>query len=448
MPTHTLRIRINGQDTFPASAGGDNQPWTTRVSRLKITGGGGGFFRNAQPWTCSLDLTIPPALAMHPRTITIGVEGPRTTPPAWGVDVGGGRAYRIVFHGTVATADTQLLDGRLRINAIDEMTTLFSRRARLAASANTGPRAVLAAIAAAHGLTINGNTGFPNVATGGGYQIDAPAQKDTPNGDYIRTALAGTGMSCGAEWGGTLGAPELWWRPDWFWGDPNIDVARRGVISIPKMWQLEYSDLGVAFDDFYAVVNVDGTDSGGTRRYGWARIHDANDRLTLGRRELQLAGWLDTTTQCRLAAKHLLSRVGYPIQLLPRIVKVNADHFADAGLAGVGNASYREQQAWAMATCMLGDQVMFETAALNPTTFVDPATAPGITPAAVDMLAIIRNAVIGENLWYSVNTNAYTVRTITREWDPAGGWQLELGLAPDHATGYIVDNADTDSGTY
>lgn len=447
MPTFDLLVAINGSTVWSAAQGGDDEPWTTRVSRLRITGGGGGFYRTAQPWTCSFDLDIPPQLAHMPRTVTVAVRGPRSgILPDWATG-SGGVAYRVVFHGNVVTAEQDILGSPIRFNAVDEMATLFSRRARLAASANTGPRAVLAAIASAHSLTIGGNTAFPNTATGGGYQIDAPAQRDTPNGDYIRTALAGTGINCHAEWDGPIATPTLRWRPDWFWDDPAIDWARLESVRVPKMWQLSYPQLGYAFDDYMAYVNVDGTDAAGTRRWGRARIHDATQRLSLGHREAQLTSWLDSTTQCRLAAKHLLSRVGYVTQLQLQRLEVNVDHFAGPGLSGVSDATHREKQAWAMATLMLGDLITFESAALWPGTFQDPA--PYVTDDVEDVLANIRAPTLGEPGWSTVTTGGdYSIRYLSREWDPSTGWTLELGLHPDHPTGYTIDNADTDSGTY
>lgn len=447
MPTFDLLVAINGITIDVVGDIGSGEAWVKRLTGLRITGGGGSFTSPTEPWTCSFGLRLAPDEAHIPRTVTVAVRGPLpdASAPAWATgssDV----YYRVVFHGNIVTARHNILDGLVEFNAVDEMATLFSRRARLAASANTNPRAVLSAIETAHSLTISGETSFPNATTGGGYQIDAPAQHGGANGDYIRTALAGTGVNCHAEWDGPITSPSLLWRPDWYWADnATINVARRQSISIPKMWQLSYPELGYNFDEFNAYIQVDGTDSAGTRRWGDARIHAAADRLSLGHREVRLDSWLDTATQCRLAAKHLLSRVGFPTQSLPIRVDVNVDHFAGPGLSGVGDSTYRLTRAWGMATAMLGDTIVFETAAMNPTTFQDPA--PYVTDDVENMLDLIRAATIGEPDWSTTTTNAYAIRWLSRAWHPSTGWTLELGLQPD-SDGYTVDTADTDSGTY
>lgn len=439
-----LYLAINGELT-DTTVENDTALWATKCGNVKINGGGGSWWRTSEPSKARLDILIPARLAHKVRTVTIAVKSAATltgTIPTGTI----GSSYRIVFHGDVqsirATADP---NGAVEIDAVDEMSGLMNRRARTAASPNTGIRALLTDIETAHTLTMNGGTTFPSSADFP--NLDRPAQKGISNGVWLRTALAGTGINMAAEWETSITAPALMWRPDYFdtLYSASVATTRQWTWEAVHPWSYVYTDIGIQWQDFIARVNLDGENAAGTQYYGWAKLSDTAVRAKLAQRENNQTTWMDNAADLQKYARRLLAHVGEPNWLKINQVTLPIEKLYSLYLSeGFVDADI---EAFTAAAMMPGDQIDWRdpfdnTNALAPDW---PAVAPDGGDLYDNLLA----------LWYvTVEDNGVTnasgrhiIRSITREWTPNGGWFVTYGLDPySQLTG--TDIASNGSGTY
>jgi hypothetical protein len=452
MTTYTLRFAINGSET-DEDVEEDSAAWTSKLSNLKITGGGGGPVKTASNWVCSFELVVPIDVAAKVRTVTVAVEGPWTdTLKAWMTSDTTDRAYRVVFHGDVTGVRVGLLEGRVEMDATDEMYGLMQRRARLAAATGSDIKTLLQDIETAHGLTMTGAAQFPDSTTqfedaSTLMTIYRPAQKRVRNGEFIAQALAGTCINCSAEWDGPITAPAMAWRPDFYWHHSSISTTRRMQIPMPRPQAFGFSDFGYAYDDHYARITVNGANSS-TDYYGWARLDDAADRNALSNREASLTSMFNSLLRLIASALTVLGQTGYPSYLRPYQIDVSADHHYTA-LSGWTGATGETQETlgyW-LATAMLGDQLYWLDT--GDPGYESVTTALGAQKAA-DLQSAFFPAVdtSGPGGAFDSSTRYHAIRQITRTWTPTGGWMLELATYPHFVVGIGTDpTGDTGSGT-
>ena len=443
-----IRIAINGSET-DVDVEADSAAWTSKVGRVRITGGGGSWMRQPNPFTCNVDVMVPAELAPLIHTITIGlslVASTVSTLPAG--TIAGSTPYKIIFNGSVSHAKTSMPEAPVQIDFMEDVQGYLSRRAGVAAAPNTGIRALLDDIETAHSDTIAGNDQFPSAADFP--NLDRPAQNRATNGDMIRTALAGTGINLSSEWTGSMTAPEFRWRPDYFDSvySASVSTTRQWSWEAGYPWLLGYPDIGIIWNDFVARISVDGIDSADQVRNGWARLSDTAMRAALGRREANVKTWMDSTSDLQRAARRLMAFQGEPtyshlyqltIPIEPMYRKYLADGAVDA-----------EIETLTAAGLLPGDLIT----ARNPwnDTHPDYGDWPTATPYG---------GTVGDTLnalWYpSVTDNGagtivveHVVKTVTREYTAAGGWVVTYGLDPHGANGGLVgtDIASYGNNTY
>lgn len=476
MTTYGIRIAINGSE-IDDFVEGDNASWDTKIGEIKTTEGGGSFLREAQQATCSFVANIPEILAPLMRTITIAVEGPYTaSAPSYWNDNGDGTFYRIIFHGPiVASKLVGFTENLVQFDAISEMQTLYERRAQLASTNNTGPRALCTDIETAHSLTIlNANPMVPTAADF--YNMDRPAQGSASNGDWLRTATAPLGMTITGDWEGTIDAPELAWRTDyqWFTGG-NYEIIKAG-----RPWNYVYSDIGITWRDFVARIEVNGETGNsishygfvrypnwngprpptriidvrnGTRYWGRASLDNGTVRSRLGFQEASIGSWIDTAAECEAAAKRLMRHQGEPSYLKMNKVGWWPDQVAaDAATDPLVDPD-PEDIGMVHACVMLGDQMAGRQSgeAFDDSNGIGGDNAYGTWPDhcpvssdRYDLLEALWNVQIENNGSTSGIVDYYTIRTISREWTPTGGWWIEVGLEPDG----LVSVTSSSNGTY
>lgn len=429
-PTYTMRVAINGSET-DVDVENDSASWLTKVGSVRITDGGGSWHSPPQQAGATLTVHVPISLAPFIRTVTIGVEGPYSgTIPAWltAAGTGTGRYYRVVFHGPVVSVRPAGAIGQavIQIDAISEMQTLFERRAKTTATNNTGPRTLCNNIATAHSLTIGSNTSVPDAA--GSYQIDRPDQKDATNGEWLKTNMAGLGYWITAEWDGPITAPALQWRTDYPWTSGRWQQVRAG-----RPWKYVYEDYGTTWKDFAARIEVDGVNSAGTKYYGWARLNSGTVRAQLGYQEIKVSTWIDSASQCQTAAELAIRHQGRPTYLKMFRVGIPLEVCHLDAAADSGYTEDEDKVFMGHACLMPGDQLLARTSGgqdwVTPNTAGEfPPFYPVGTGSVDDLLALWQPQIINTTGNYADN---FTVRSVVREWEPFGGWYLQVDLDPD-----------------
>jgi len=442
--TYTLRVAINGSET-DVDVEADSAAWTSKISKLKISGGGGGPVKQGRPFGCSFELAVPIDRSIYVRTITVAVEGPWTTTlKGWMTAGATGKAYRVVYHGDVISAKVGLLEGAVEFDSLDEMYALGERRARVASATGSDIKQLLQDIETAHSLTMSGADQFPDSTTpfmdGSTLMlIYRPAQKRTRNADFIANALAGTTVNMTCDWDGPITAPTMRWRPDHYYVDSSISTTRRQTLPMPRAQAFGFSDFGYAYNDHAARIDVAGASST-TDYYGWARLDNATDRNALGNRSAGLTGMWNTAARCEQAARTVLGQTVYPSFYHPFRIDASADHHYQT-LAGWTGATGESQEAtgFHLAACMLGDQIRWLD--VLDTGYESYSTALG-TQKAADLANVFAPS------FGSVSTFLHDIRTLTRYWTPTGGWILELGTYPSFVSPYDSGDAnDYGSGT-
>jgi hypothetical protein len=450
-PVYTCRIAVNGSET-DTDVEADSAPWLGKITDLKMSGGGGSWWKTPTALACSFDVDVPAKVAHLIRTVTVAVQGPRSSVPAWGTTATGSQRYRVVFHGDVVgikgvkggNNSTVLI----QVDALDELNGLMNRRAHLAADPSIGYKGVLDAIATAHSLTIAGSNQFPTLAQK--YEMDMPKQKNASNGTLLNTVAAGFGSHVVAEWAGPITAPVMRWRPD-FYDPAATSQSNRVQWTAGRPWSLAYPDFGIAWQDYIAALTVNGR-YGSATPWGRAWLHNSAKRKAVGNRELILSTYLvghtntvptPDTTWPSDAAKELMGRVGdagaalLMKQLQARVEVVYADALADSGGSNGFDAD-PEDWAWDLATMMIGDEILPRSPFTNLDTggvgtYNDwgqwPARAPYNGAAYQDLAALWQPTLSNTGVDTEVPAS-FVVRTITRTWDPAAGWDLLLGLDP------------------
>jgi hypothetical protein len=439
VPAYTLRVAINGSET-DVDVENDDADWLTKIANLRTTDGGGTWFRAGNQAAAALDLNIPLAVADAVRTVTIAVQGPHDGGGGasdYLTSVGGGLYYRVIFHGTVVAKKAVVGEPLIQIDAISEMQQLLERRARTAASNNSGPRAVTTDIETAHSLTIPVNTAYP-LGTDF-YTLDRPAQKGASNGEWLKKALAGTGCNPTAEWNGPITAPELCWRVDYAW---TVGM-RNQQLEATRPWAYSYPDVGTTWQDFPARVEVEGENSAGTQHYGWARLGDSSIRTQLGNQSVSLSTWIDTAAECETAAATLLGHIGEPDYLRMFRVGFYPD-FLLSEMTGNGVTEATAQvRAMDHACAMPGDFFVRR----NPFDDTHSEDWPSVCPVGSDRyddLEALWVHPVRDNGVSSGNVLYYGIRTVNRWWTPTGGWYLEVSAEPDGT----LTPADSGNGTY
>ena len=420
-----MRVAVNGSET-DEDVEADSAPWLEKVVNLRISGGGGGPAKRSQPFACSFSLAVPLNDAIKVRTITVAVEGPWTgTLKTWMESDTTDRAYRVVYNGDVVAARCGILSGTVEFDSLDDMYALGTKRARVTALASTDVYNVLVAIDGGLG----GSPSFPSSSEtfmdgSTSMIIYRPAQQRTVNADYIATALAGTGVNMSVDWDGVMAGPQFRWRPDHYY--PGVTTARQMNIPMPRPQAYDFSDMGYAYQDHYARIDIAGASST-TNYYGWARLDNAADRNALNNRAIGLTGMWNTAGRCAAAARTVLGQTVYPAYMHPFRINVSADHHYStlSGWTGATGES-QEETGFHLAACMLGDRLRYLTG--SDTGYESVSTALG--SAKADFLDDVFAPT-----WTDAGGTMYTfyhdIRSLTRYWTPSGGWFLELGTLPD-----------------
>ncbi len=438
-----IKIAVNGSET-DVDVVNDSASWTAKAGNVRISGGGGSWIREGQPFTAQVDFAVPIHLANLVRTVTIAVTLEASTASSLPTGtIVATPPYRVVFHGDAIAIKGNPSNDIVQIDFASEMSGLLGRRARTAAAPNTGIRTLLSAIESAHSLSMNGSDTVPSDAHY--YQCDAPAQQDSSNGEHIRTMLAGSGINMSEEWELQITSPTLRWRPDWYHPAGSVITTRQWTWEAGYPWLFAYPDVGIQYRDFLARINVEGTGSGGTRRWAWAQLDLAAQRLRVGHRDTTLSTWIDNTTDLEKAARELIGKQGEPDYVKMNQITLNIDAWYRA--FDTQGAADPEIETWKAAACMLGDVITTR----DP--FDNTHTDYGNWPAHAPYNGDLYDRLFG--LWNtSITDNAVTaavaewvIRTITREWSAGGGWQVTYGLEPANYIDY-TDIADYSSGTY
>jgi hypothetical protein len=204
-------------------------------------------------------------------------------------------------------------------------------------------------------------------------------------------------------------------------------------------WVWEYLDSGIDWQDFVARVNLTGEDSGGTRYYGWARLAASAMRNKLGNRDVNITTYIDNAANLQTAARRLLAYVGEPGYLLLKQIRVSVELlYATHDAAATADP---EAEAFTAAALFPGDKINFGA----PTY---PATLSAQREADLDTLW---QPTVADNGTGGTITD-FTVKTVTREWNPTGGWFVTYGIEPDPTAalnGLLgSDISDYGNGTY
>lgn len=480
MSTYTLRVAINGEET-DTLVEGDNADWDCKLGYIRISGGGGSFLREAANLQCTFNAYIPSNVAPLVRTITVAVQGPATNPESYWHDNGDGTYYRIVFHGTVNSSKVSRIgQGFVQFVAMDEMQGLFERRAHTALSNNSGPRTLTNDIESAHSITVNnGNPMIPQAADF--YNLDRPKQESASNGEWLRTAMAGTGMSIVGEWEGTITAPELCWRTDRNWS-PSGGGNYSFLCVAWRPWEYSYPDVGTVWRDFVARVEVNGEVgnslthhgyvrysslrhmqprqptkivdvSNGTRYWGRADLASAGMRNKLGNQTASFASWIDTAAECEDAAKFIARHVGEPSYMRMNRVGFSPDRLHASADADTGFTEDVDDFGMYHAVLMLGDQIEVRGHGNfgddnglggDNTGGLWPDSCPEGSDTYDELQALWEPTLDSDS--NPVTPQYHNVRTIIREWTPSAGWNMEVGLEPDALIAAV--GFDLDHGTY
>lgn len=437
MTTYTIKLAVNGSETDPH----DSASWLSKVSKVRVVGGGGTWFRPASPLVADFWLDVPAARAGAIRTATIAVEGPWNagSPPNNGYTPSAGHAGRVIFHGEAQGAKGQIPAAPLQMTFLDEMSGLFNRKPFLAADLYDvdGPRDILGRIETGLSLTISGESAFPEGATDTGYWLTLQKTKKKTCGQVIQAALAGTGVNMVTEWSGDVTSPVMRWRPDFYYkpdGTSTINTTGEETITVYRPWLAVYSDFGLAYEDFVAKVIVNGIDSTEADIYGWAQLSSSTERSNLSHREVTLAGINSYSADAKAAAERLINRTGNPeyhrmvnVDWYPDVI--HADYVADSVLDNTV-----EDALFNLAAVRLGDRLR----ALTP--FNDlvggGGTGDHLWPASApydDLEALWLVDVVNEST--SHTTRTHLVRYTEREWTPKAGWRVTTGLWPQCTPG-------------
>jgi hypothetical protein len=453
LTSNGIRIAINGSET-DVDVENDAASWTTKIGNVKHLIGGGSWWRDPQPGVASLDVLVPLKLAHKIRTVTIAVTciPNLAVPPTGVIGAGAANSYRIIFHG-----DVQAIKGKpaagdtiVQVEAISEMSGLMNRKARTAASNNSGIRELLNDIETAHSLTMSGETYFPTIAQGFP-NCDRPAQKGNSNGVWIRKQLAGTGVNMSEDWETSITAPALMWRPDW--QDEEYftfsATARVWQTEMPYPWLYSYPDTGMQYRDFVARVNVEGETSAGVEHYGYAQLSTSGKRLSVGQRDISVDTWIDTPTECQTQARRLMAYQAEPDYLKMRQVTYNTEHLYRV----YTDDSYTDAEAQyaliSLAGGMPGDTLIKRNPFGN--SHADAQNWPAHAPAAGTLYDTL------DQMWdpvltyaaVSADTEKHVIRTIMRSFTPQGGWDVTLGVEPTAFSGLRGSSVtDYGNGTY
>jgi hypothetical protein len=451
-----IRIAINDSEQ-DGTVEADSADWVSKIGNVRITGGGGSYTRTAKPWTCTFDAQIPTHLAGKVRTISVAVKvdaANTMTGGDWGSLAG--VEYRVVFYGDVISGQGVPQDGVVRFIAGDQMSQMLNRRPRLSpATDNVGIRTVLADIESNTGYALGGNVNFP--ADSEFYSLDYPKSKGKSVGEVVRLALAGSGINLTASWEPTVANPTLKWRPDFYDTNyyPLTTTTAFDQLTIAYPWLVEYQDVGFQWADFVARFEVEGFDNGGTEPYGWAQLHNATQRARAGNRTTNLTSYINSAGDCQMAAKRLTAYQAQPdyVKLNQIKVPVEATH-AQLTADGI-TATTAGNVVAQIAGVMLGDTLKTRWEGDGANGFGDNSTAgyadwPATLPEGSDKYDEL------EALWYPTLTYdatsgtpaAWTVRTVTREWNPTDGWFITLGIEPLVTAIEGADVSSYGNGTY
>lgn len=499
-----LRVAINGSENDT-----HGNAWVRRMAKIKTSEGGGSFTQEASLVVLDFDLKVSLLEAATIRTICVAIECPIDDVATHGVQswhlVGAGpKWYQIIFNGAVtafaATKGPNGDDGWCSFGCQSEMAAFFQRRARKAAENNIGPWDVADDLntAASAGIRFLDEC-VPRKADF--YTLDVPDQKSASNGEWLRTAMAGTGMSLTADWDNTITSPRLCWHTDYAW--PN-DIPSGGApvagtmlnysfINAGRPWLYEYSAVGRDFGDYFARIEVNGETgntlshagwvrypnlrhmghrqptkiidiSNGTRFYGWARQISSTTRTELSNSLFQVNTWIDSGAGCETAAQYLMNRTGEPDFIRMNRVgwwpdQLYNDAISDPDWDDVGGSNTVNDYAADHAMVMLGSTIWARNnsgvsgaGAFDDTDGAGGVNVFGTWPAKAggavqgDSGALYDDL---ESIW-TYNTSgeaAYGVRSIWREWTPAGGWHIEVALEP-YAYVRGIGGTNRGNGTY
>jgi hypothetical protein len=348
--------------------------------------------------------------------------------------------------------------GTIRFIAADEMSAVLNQRPRRAAVNATGIRSVLDEIETHLGYSVPGNVSFP--ADVDYFSLDHPKTKAKSVGEVIRTTLAGSGSNMMAGWGPPMSTPTMEWRADFFddhYYTPTTDnyYFDAGAVKLFYPWLCEYQDVGFQWADFNARIEVEGFDNAGTEPYGWAQLYNATQRARAGNRTVNLTSYINNAAECETAARRLIAyqcQADYVKlnQFMVPIERTYREIVKDA-ITNPGDEIGK------LAAAMPGDQLTTRNLGDGTHNFGDNDTDghqdwPATIPEGSDMYDTL------ESLWYPTLTyNADTmvpeqwvIRTITRQWDPNGGWFVTYGVDPHTRVG-AVHGSDVSSfgdGTY
>lgn len=438
-----IKIAINGSET-DVDVENDSASWTTKVGNVRVTTGGGSWWRDGKPGVCNLDMMLPLHLASKVRTVTIGVTlipSTASTMPSGTIGAGSANAYRIIFHGDVqsvkGTPTNQTAD-IVQFDAVSEMSGLLNRKARTAAAPNTGIRDLLGDIETAHSLTMSGDAYFPVAAEYA--NLDRPAQKANTNGAWIRTALAGSGINMSEDWQTSITAPELMWRPDF--QDPDyyatLTTARMWTWQAGYPWLYSYPDVGLQYEDFVARVNVEGENSGGTQVYGYGGLANGTIRATVGNRDVTLSTWMDNTTDCQTYARRLIAYQGQPNYLKLNQFTLNTEHLYRVMQADdtAGKTIDPEVEIFTAAAGMPGDTVTRRYDSSVGVGFGDGHDFyrdwPSNAPDGGDLYDTL-DPLWNPEMAYTPGVeyaDTHIIRAFTRQFTPTGGWDVTYGVEP------------------
>ena len=455
-PRWGVRVYVNGS-TIDDSVENDNVPWNEKCGNIRISGGYGSWARNSQPSSADVDFLVRGDKLAEIREVGIEVTGPKggSAQNGWYVDpTDATRVLRPVFHGFQVQSWSQIGTGIGRVDFADTMSAIGAHRARTAASPNSGIRQLLNDIKAVWdtaSFTVDGEDQFP-LGTDY-YNLDRPAQKDQPNGAWIRTALTGSGINMACDWvGGTFESTpvEVLWRPDHFVDWSAVNTSRQINHNEFFPWALIHRDVGTQWNDFVARVNITGDAAGGTRRYGWARLGSSTYRRRLGNRDLNLSSWIDNGADLQLAAARIMGHIGEPRYLMLKEVTWPMEFYADSYLAHPGGLTTNQvyEKVCQIAGVLPGDEVWRRQPFNDGAPANAYATWPATAPVGSDRYEELEEA------WtHTVSNNGTTggsgiqhiIRTVTREYDPVGGWMLSLGLQIKDRVS--IDSADKGNGT-
>ena len=442
-----IQIAVNGSVT-DVDVENDSANWKTKAGNVRITQGGGSWWRTSRPAVLSIDLDVPIEHMWAIRSVTIALTLDVSTLSSLPAGTfAGPPPGKVLFHGQVWSTRSDTARGLVRVDAVEDLQNLLSRRARLAAANNSGIRGLLTAIETAHSLSTWGSLQFPSAADY--MNLDRPAQKGASNGEWIRKALAGSGINLVAQWTGPVTNPYLQWRPDFFesYYSASVDTTYQWTWNAGYPWELDYPDVGRVWNDAAARVNIDGEDSAGNEYYGWARLDDATQRNKLGNREINISTWIDNTTDLQRQARRLLAYVGEPGYTKMNQIMLPVEHYYQ--VMDTKGAPDPEIEILTAAGLYPGDLITKRDPWGNTNT--DYGNWPAHCPIGSQREGNL------QELWEPIIEDdaaggpAYTqiVKSVTREYDPAGGWTMTYGVEPWEGTALDAgDISSYGSGTY